>query len=450
MNELEKRAKFHKSKQDGLSPFCYLSEDSDSDYYNYITKLKTMDDDAIDPPEEDMSSFVKRVTSGSDLIQYVADRIEVIDGRYYLIGFKSDMNEVKFLLGTPGEKSSYYNVKHLLKSPYWYISLSIKEELTELYLTKSINEARRKKKHFNSINTDAGNVEYNTAMFNHMNTPAESPSNNPVSGPFGGNIGGDGAIGEDIQKKKPILYVIKDRHGNILSSPNENDAELWDRVSSMESRGRRGLRVVVYIPEKAKQINESTRKETVDLDYTGMYIDVCTRRGNSTGYYDTSLGGWLPDEDDTCTVKIDYTYTVDKEYVFDFLANECIEHEFTEEQMEDHYDDWDEFVNTYVNDHFEELMEKYHNQLLDYFYEDAHDQAEEENYHSYYDESLKSTHCNEGLDKDENKSITSAKKNLDQDDTFETVVLYKEPYNEIFNESTKKYDSDDDVDGLWI
>ena len=32
MNELEKRAKFHKSKQDGLSPFCYLSEDSGSNY----------------------------------------------------------------------------------------------------------------------------------------------------------------------------------------------------------------------------------------------------------------------------------------------------------------------------------------------------------------------------------------------------------------------------------
>ena len=442
MNELEKRAKFHKSKQDGLSPFCSLSEDSE-----------------------------------------------------------------KNALGS----------------------------------TKNIKEAKKKKKPFDSINTNAGNVEHNIAMFNKMNSPTEGPSTNPVSGPFGGDVGGEGmaesltegnnvssdlpasidgflqdvaqmfgtisysdiikhkytseeikqlaslrkkfrlearynddeaeakmreiaddvaaivksvpvaeSMEEDIQKKKPVLYVIRDNHGNILSRPTEDDGELWDRVSSMEARGRRGLCVVVYTPDKAKQINESTRKETVDLDYTGMYIDVCTRRGNPTGYYNTSIGGWLPDDDDTCTVKIDYTYTVEKEAVFDVLANLCVEHEFTEEQMEDHDDDWDKFVDTYVNEHFDELMEKYHNQILDYFYEDAHDQAEEENYHSYYEESLKSTHCNEGLDKNENKSIASVKKNLDQDDTFETVVLYKEPYNELFNKSTKNYDSDDDVDGLWV
>lgn len=446
MNELEKRAKFHKSKQNGLSPFCYLSEESASE--NYIT-------------EEDVSSFVKRVTS-SGSVQYVADRITSIQDKNYLIGFKSDMSKVRFFLGTPGQSSSYYNVKHLLESPYWHIPDSIKEELTDMYLSKDLKEAKqeyntrcfegkkKKKQKGVLVNPDAGNVEYNTSMFNKMNSPTEGPSTNPVSGPFGGDIGGGESMGEDIQKKKPVLYVIRDSHGNILSKPNEDDGELWDRVSSMEARGRRGLCVVVYTPDKAKQINESTRKETVDLDYTGMYIDVCTRRGNPTGYYNTSIGGWLPDDDDTCTVKIDYTYTVDKEDVFDVLADICIEHEFTEEQMEDHYDDWDEFVDTYVKDHFDELMEKYYNQILDYFYEDAHDQAEEENYHSYYDESLKSTHCNEGLDRDENKSIASAKKNLDQDDTFETVVLYKEPYNEIFNESTKNYDSDDDVDGLWI
>ena len=46
-----------------------------------------------------------------------------------------------------------------------------------------------------------------------------------------------------------ILYVIKDSHGNQLSRPNPDDEELWDRVSSMEARGRRGLCVVVYTGE---------------------------------------------------------------------------------------------------------------------------------------------------------------------------------------------------------
>lgn len=43
-----------------------------------------------------------------------------------------------------------------------------------------------------------------------------------------------------------ILYVIRDSHGNQLSRPNPDDGELWDRVSSMEARGRTGLSVVVY------------------------------------------------------------------------------------------------------------------------------------------------------------------------------------------------------------
>ena len=49
---------------------------------------------------------------------------------------------------------------------------------------------------------------------------------------------------------KEILYVIKDSHGNQLSNPNADDSELWDRVASMEARGRRGLRVVVYTGKK--------------------------------------------------------------------------------------------------------------------------------------------------------------------------------------------------------
>lgn len=48
---------------------------------------------------------------------------------------------------------------------------------------------------------------------------------------------------------REILYVIKDRNGNQLSAPNADDNALWDRVESMEARGRRGLSVVVYQPE---------------------------------------------------------------------------------------------------------------------------------------------------------------------------------------------------------
>lgn len=61
------------------------------------------------------------------------------------------------------------------------------------------------------------------------------------------------ATDEAVEKKAPILYVIKDSHGNILSRPNEDDDELWDRVSSMEARGKRGLCVVACTPDILKK-----------------------------------------------------------------------------------------------------------------------------------------------------------------------------------------------------
>lgn len=55
-----------------------------------------------------------------------------------------------------------------------------------------------------------------------------------------------GAKAKKLDEAEEILYVIKDSHGNQLSKPTADDSELWDRVASMEARGRRGLRVVVY------------------------------------------------------------------------------------------------------------------------------------------------------------------------------------------------------------
>lgn len=271
---------------------------------------------------------------------------------------------------------------------------------------------KNKKSALPFINKNAGNVEYNISMFNKMSSPIEGPSTNPISGSSGENAGGEG-MGE-----------------SIINNPT--------RQKSTDEYGKKEMGKRHIVKEKETHLSEATEKETVDLDYTGMYIDVCTRRGNPTGYYNTSIGGWLPDDDDTCTVKIDYTYTVDKKDVLDFLADMCIEHEFTEEQIKDHDDDWDEFVDTYVNDHFNELMEKYHNQLLDYFYEDAQDQAEEENYNSYYDESLKSTRCNERLDKDKNIEVNNAFSNKAASSDINTKI-FKVQYLEFSNSRGDNY-----------
>lgn len=64
------------------------------------------------------------------------------------------------------------------------------------------------------------------------------------------NIGESLKESLNLNEAEEILYVIKDSHGNQLSKPNADDSELWDRVASMEARGRRGLRVVVYTGKK--------------------------------------------------------------------------------------------------------------------------------------------------------------------------------------------------------
>lgn len=53
----------------------------------------------------------------------------------------------------------------------------------------------------------------------------------------------------ESKESKP-LYIIRDSHGNQLSAPNPDDEELWDRVASMEARGKRGLCVVAYTGKK--------------------------------------------------------------------------------------------------------------------------------------------------------------------------------------------------------
>ena len=70
------------------------------------------------------------------------------------------------------------------------------------------------------------------------------------------------------------LYIIRDSHGNQLSAPNPDDEELWDRVASMEARGRRGLCVVAYTgrKESLKEWNEFSDDDVEDdLTHAAVY-----------------------------------------------------------------------------------------------------------------------------------------------------------------------------------
>lgn len=222
------------------------------------------------------------------------------------------------------------------------------------------------------LNRNAGNVEYNVAMFNHANTPADGPSNNPVSGPFGGDVGGVG-MGEGIQKKDPILYVIKDSHGNILSRPNEDDGELWDRVSSMESRGRRGLSVVVCTPDmlKKESLTEANhpKKETIELEYKDLeFTQYGTKR---------DVDDW--DEWDRC---VDWTYEVDKDDLYTFIFESCIDEDDFPLAFEDEFDpntaeDWSKFE-AWLDANFDTIYSKYEEKILENWEEHAAEEAAQE------------------------------------------------------------------------
>lgn len=75
-------------------------------------------------------------------------------------------------------------------------------------------EAKKKKNPYDSINTNAGNVEHNIEMFNKMNSPAEEPCNNPVSGPFGGEV-----MSESVDESYNVQFYQIFRSP---TRPNEN------------------------------------------------------------------------------------------------------------------------------------------------------------------------------------------------------------------------------------
>jgi hypothetical protein len=72
----------------------------------------------------------------------------------------------------------------------------------------------KKKRLGGTLNTDAGNVEHNIKMFNHVNSPIDGPANNPISGPMGGNVDGAAtatACCESYTDGKETYYAAKYR-----------------------------------------------------------------------------------------------------------------------------------------------------------------------------------------------------------------------------------------------
>ena len=263
------------------------------------------------PAEPEYDGPGKRARYWKELHQYFKEKVREYP-EYYVIGTSPTV----IILRTPDGKETIDLTK--------FDALADADEAIEMashYFDESLFESKKKKKTSGiTLNTDAGNVEQNIEMFNHMNNPVDSPSTNPC-GPM------------------------------------------------------------------AENISESTTssKETIDLDYTKLEIEVCTRRGNSSGYYSSSFGNYLPDEDDVTTVKVDHTLTVDKEEVEDFLCGICEAEEISSADLKAHDDDWDEFIHNFVSSNFDDLFVKYNDDILDYWEEDAKKEAQEEHYDTYFE-----------------------------------------------------------------
>ena len=221
-NELEKRAKHHRKHQKGMSPFCSLGESleiyngtniPDFDYtqinlddnreiglhcgteqacrdkgYKYINKLNISNENIL-ALDIDMAGYwsdpailkyLTNVFSDSE-IGALRKKMRTFSGEETGTKYKNYSKIIRDALLDKGYNVISYpnSVEDAGSTSYIILDSSI--------INKPMVEAKKKKKPYSSINKNAGNVEYNNAMFNHMNNAAESPSTNPT-GPMGESI----------------------------------------------------------------------------------------------------------------------------------------------------------------------------------------------------------------------------------------------------------------------
>lgn len=109
-------------------------------------------------------------------------------------------------------------------------------------------------------------------------------------------------------------------------------------------------------------------EDVVDLEYNDLHVEFDYgprdwETGTGTEYFDG---------------EIDYTYTVDKQSIDEFLVD-----------LDDLYNDYPEFAKAvdaddydgyygFIDDHFDELVEKYYDKILEHFRDDAEREAVEE------------------------------------------------------------------------
>ena len=181
---------------------------------------------------------------------------------------------------------------------------------------KIVNKHKKKQKGLpalSTLNTNAGNVEHNINMFNMMR-----PDSNVSVDASNGNISGNTCC-------------------------------------------------------ESCSLDESKEQETVTLEYENIPVEVVTRPGNPSGYYSTSFGNWLPDDDETTEILIDWSYEVDKQDIIEYLQDH--DDIFVTLDIDPEVDD--DWLNNAIIENFDNLLEKFEEDIKEYFYESAVSDAQE-------------------------------------------------------------------------
>lgn len=164
------------------------------------------------------------------------------------------------------------------------------------------------------------------------------------------------------QRGLPALSKLNPSAGNV-----EHNIKMFNMSSSGSSSGvdtvnGNNLSCVESLTESSKPLDS----ETVTLHYEKIPVEVVTKRGNPGGYYNRRLGGWLPDDDITTEIDIEWDFDVPKEDVIDWMfSEERIQTQLDADNLSD-----EDYYNAIVNN-FDMLFDEYKDEIYEYFEEDA-------------------------------------------------------------------------------
>lgn len=176
---------------------------------------------------------------------------------------------------------------------------------------------------------------------------------------------------------------------NVKLNKNAGDVETSQKIfNSMQPEGSVNVDSVNG-NVSSDTITESLNNNKYTLTYHDLPVEVVTRAGNPQGYYDTNFGNWLPDDDETTELLIDWDYSIDEQDVIDVLQDdpEVLSDLGISEETSD-----EEFERLLVNK-LDYLFDKYNDKIKEYFFDMAVEDAQEkyeyqEDYPEYepYDE----------------------------------------------------------------